>query len=189
MTDFDSQLPRGRAVLPAEVHVHFDGACQPPRGGGVATYGFTVEAPGLHYEEKGLAVPPWTPRATNNVAEYTAAIRALEWLLQEGYSGAIRVMGDSQLVVRQMQGQYRVRAPHLQEYHARLEQLVGRFRQVDFVWIPREANGRADQLSKDALEDEWARARRFMPTQPVVPAVEEEENPDEGEGPGGSASR
>jgi ribonuclease HI len=179
MTDLDSRIPRGRAVLPAEVHVHFDGACQPPRGGGVATYGFTIEAPGLHYEEKGLAVPPWTPRATNNVAEYTAAIRSLEWLLQEGYRGSIRMMGDSQLVVRQMQGQYQVRAPHLKEYFAHLRQLVGRFARVDFVWIPREANGRADELSKEALEDEWSRARRHPPAEPVVPAAEDEENPDE----------
>lgn len=179
MTDLEDRIPRGRAVLPAEVHVHFDGACQPPRGGGVATYGFTAEAPGLYHEERGLAVPPWTPRATNNVAEYTAAIRALEWLLAEGYFGSIRMMGDSQLVVRQMQGQYQVRAPHLQEYHAHLQRLVAKFLRVDFVWIPREANARADELSKAALEDEWNRARRHAPSEPVTPATEEEENPDE----------
>jgi ribonuclease HI len=182
MTDLDSRLPRGRVVLQAEVHVHFDGACQPPKGGGVAAYGFTAEAPGLYHEEKGLAVPPWTPRATNNVAEYTAAIRALEWLLAEGYHGSIRVMGDSQLVIRQMQGQYRVRAPHLQEYFTHLRQLVEQFAQVDFVWIPREANGRADELSKEALDDEWSRARRRAPTQPVTPVSEEEDVSDHSPG-------
>lgn len=182
MSSLEDRLPRGRAMMPAEAHVHFDGACQPPRGGGVATYGFTVEAPGLHYEEKGLAVPPWSPRATNNVAEYTAAIRALEWLLQEGYKGSIRVMGDSQLVVRQMQGQYQVRAPHLKEYNAHLSRLAGRFEHVDWVWIPREANARADQLSKEALEDEWSRARRYQPAVPVTPVAENEENPDDTSG-------
>ena len=183
MTDLDSRLPRGRAVLPAPVHVHFDGACQPPRGGGVATYGFTVEGPGLRTEGKGLAVMPWTPRATNNVAEYAAAIRALEWLKDQKYSGPVRVMGDSQLVIRQLQGQYKVRAKHLKEYHAHTLRLAQQFEQVDWVWIPREANARADELSKEALEEEWARAARYRPTRPVVPALEEEESPDDTSGP------
>jgi ribonuclease HI len=179
VTDLESKLPRGRAILPAEVHVHFDGACQPPLGGGVATYGFTVEGPGLHYDEKGLAVPPWTPRATNNVAEYTGAIRALEWLREKGYSGPLRVMGDSQLVIRQVQGQYRVKAPHLVTYHARLLRLAAQFEQVDWVWIPREANARADELSKEALDDEWRRAARYRPSAPVVPEAEDEDSPDD----------
>jgi ribonuclease HI len=181
MSELDARIPRGRVVLPTPVHVHFDGACQPPRGGGVATYGFTIEGPGLHYEEKGLAAPPWTPRATNNVAEYTAAIRALEYLRDRGYSAPVRVMGDSQLVIRQIQGQYRVKAPHLQQYHARLLAVARAFEQVDWVWIPREANARADELSKEALEDEWRRAARHRPAEPVVPVVEDEESPDLGE--------
>lgn len=179
MTDLDSRLPRGRVTLPSYVHIHFDGACQPPRGGGVATYGFTVEGPGLYREEQGLAVPPWTPRATNNVAEYTAAIRALEWLREQGYAGPVRVMGDSQLVIRQVLGQYKVRAPHLREYHAQLLRLTKNFKAVDFVWIPREANARADELSKEALEDEWARAARHQPEEPVIPVEEDEETPDD----------
>jgi ribonuclease HI len=165
-------------MVPAQVHVHFDGACQPPGGGGVATYGFTVEGPGLHYEGKGLAAPPWTPRATNNVAEYTGAIRALEWLRERGFSGPLRVMGDSQLVIRQLQGQYRVKARHLQEYNAHAHRLAREFEQVDWVWIPREANARADELSKEALEDEWSRAARYRPSQPVEPEPEDEDSPD-----------
>lgn len=184
MTDVDARIPRGRVVLPAAVHVHFDGACQPPKGGGVATYGFTIESPDMHYEEKGLAVPPWTPRATNNVAEYTAAIRALDWLRGHGYSGPVRMMGDSQLVIRQIQGQYRVHAPHLQEYHAHLLYLARQFRHVDWAWIPREANLRADELSKEALESEWRRASRHRPSEPVVPAPEEEASPDDTSGTG-----
>ena len=186
MRELDDQIPRGRVALSSDVHVHFDGACQPPRGGGVATYGFTVEGPGLYREERGLAVPPWSPRATNNVAEYTAAIRALEWLLEQGYSARVRVMGDSQLVIRQIQGLYRVKAVHLQEYHDHLLELARRFEHVDFAWIPREANARADQLSKQALEDEWRRAARHRPPEPVTPVEEEDEASDDVAGPGGS---
>lgn len=184
MRDADAGLPRGHVTMASDVHVHFDGACQPPRGGGVATYGFTVEGPGLYREERGLAVPPWSPRATNNVAEYTAAIRALEWLLEQGYSGPVRVMGDSQLVIRQIQGLYRVRAEHLREYHAHLMGLAHRFEHVDFAWIPREANARADQLSKLALEDEWRRAARHRPTEPVTPVEEDDDASDDAPAPG-----
>lgn len=177
MTRLDDQLPRGRAVLPADVHVHFDGACQPLEGGGVATYGFTIEGPSFRAEGSGLAVTPWTPRATNNVAEYTGAIRALEWLRDRGYRGPVRMMGDSQLVIRQVQGRYRVRALHLQEYHAQLLRLAALFGRVEWVWVRRESNARADALSKEALGREWEGAQRYRPARPVVPADEREESP------------
>jgi len=134
--------------------VHFDGACQTVGGRRVAGYGFTVEADGrLWHEEFGLAVPPGHDRATNNVAEYVAAIRPLEWLLALPYTGPVEVVGDSQLVVRQMTGEYRVREAHLAPYHERLAQLAARFARVDFRWVRREENVRADELSKRALED------------------------------------
>ena len=183
MTDLEAHLPRGRVLLPADVHVHFDGACQPPGGGGVATYGFTIEGGGLSHEEKGLAVRPWSPRATNNVAEYTAAVRALEWLLAQGYTGPVRVMGDSQLVIRQINGEYKVLAPHLVEYHAQLRRLADSFERIQFVWIRREANSRADELSKQALEVEWDRAGRDRPETPVTPEPEPENLPDDSQGP------
>lgn len=179
MTDLEEQLPRGRVVMPSDVHVHFDGACQPPAGGGVATYGFTVQGSGFSYEEKGLAVRPWSPRATNNVAEYAGAIRSLEWLREQHYSGPVRMMGDSQLVIRQMQGQYRVRAPHLQEYWAQLRKLAGLFERVVFQWIPRESNARADELSKEALEDEWKQAARDRIAKTVTSEVEDNGSPDD----------
>jgi ribonuclease HI len=150
-TPLEATLPRGQSVLRPIVEVHFDGACQPPHGG-IATYGFTVEGAGLAHEEGGLAVAPGTPTATNNVAEYTAAIRGLEWLLARGYSGIVLLVGDSQLVLRQLTGEYEVRAEHLHAYRERLRQLIAAFSDVRLVWVPREENRRADELSKHALE-------------------------------------
>ena len=149
----DAHLPRGVASLgDGPVEVHFDGACESLGGRRVAAYGFTVQGSGFHHDDFGLAVPPGHPRATNNVAEYVGAICALEWLVRHGYGGAVRVAGDSQLVVRQMRGEYRVRTEHLQPYHERLTQLSARFRAVEFVWVPREENVRADELSKRGLD-------------------------------------
>lgn len=149
----DPQIPRGLAAgPPGPVHVHFDGACEEVRGRRVAAYGYTLEGGGLRHEDFGLAVPPGHPRATNNVAEYVGAICALEWLVRHGYSGPVRIAGDSQLVARQMTGEYRVLKEHLVPYHDRLKQLVALFAQVEFVWVPREENSRADELSKRGLE-------------------------------------
>jgi len=145
----DRDLPRGVASSPPlPVQVHFDGACELVDGRRVAAYGYTVEGPGLRHDDFGLAVPPGHPRATNNVAEYVGAICALEWLVRQGYSGAVRVIGDSELVVRQMNGEYRVRAEGLMPYHERLVQLASSFAQAEFLWVPRTENGRADELSK-----------------------------------------
>ncbi|HTT15653.1 MAG TPA: ribonuclease HI [Thermoplasmata archaeon] len=161
----DHEIPRGIAAFGAEapVVVHFDGACQPPRGGGLAAYGFTIEGVGLAFQDHGLAVRPYAEHSTNNVAEYVGAIRALEWLLEHGHDGEVLVRGDSELVIRQMNGAYEVRAEHLRAYHERLRQLAGRFRKVVFEWVPREENAEADALSKQALEEHRTGARAYRP--------------------------
>src|SRR5580658_9331894 len=149
----DEQIPRGTVVERLPVRVHFDGACDPARGGGVATYGFTIEGEGLDHEEFGLAVPPGSERATNNVAEYVAAVRALEYLVSREFRGVVLVVGDSQLVIRQMSGEYEVKAEHLRPYHDHLQALANRVGEVRFDWVPREENTRADALSKLALSE------------------------------------
>ena len=124
---------------------------------GIATFGFTVEGEGLFAEEWGLATRPFSEHSTNNVAEYVAAICALEWVTRHGHAGEVRLVGDSELVVRQMNGEYRVRAEHLLPYRDRLAQLASGFRKVEFRWVPREENTRADELSKRAIRD-WERS-------------------------------
>ncbi len=139
----DAQIPRGITTLDGQgVHIHFDGACQPPKGPGVATFGFTVEGEGLYFEECGLATRPYSEHATNNVAEYVSAIRAFEWLRTQGYRGSVIASGDSQLVIRQMQGEYRVLSEHLAAYHEWLGRLAKEFERVEWRWIPRARAGR-----------------------------------------------
>jgi ribonuclease HI len=150
----DHELPRGVTTFGGEIRrVHFDGACQPPKGPGVATFGFVIEGGEADVEESGLAAPPYSEHSTNNVAEYVAATRALEWLRSQGYQGPVVMSGDSQLVVRQMNGEYEVRSEHLRAYHSWLVQLAGQFASVAWVWVPREQNLRADALSKAALDE------------------------------------
>jgi ribonuclease HI len=174
----DEEIPRGIAPLDqgGPAVVHFDGACQPPRGGGLAGYGFTVEGAGFLHEDWGLATRPYSEHSTNNVAEYVGAIRALEWLLEQGFRDDVVVRGDSELVIRQMNGEYAVRAEHLKAYQERLQQLAGRFRTVRFEWIPRDENSHADLLSKRALEDAGPSARAYRPSGPR-PVAEDDPPP------------
>jgi len=177
----DHRIPRGVATLPGPVEIHFDGACDPPKGGGVATFGFHLEGGGYLHEDCGLAVSPYSLHSTNNVAEYVAATRPLEWLASRGYTGEVILIGDSQLVIRQMQGAYEVRAEHLKAYHEHLARLAARFRRLEFRWVPREENSRADALSKLALEEAVGSGRKRPPTAYV--AVPAEDDPPEDTGP------
>jgi ribonuclease HI len=170
----DREIPRGVATLGSVVEVHFDGACEPPKGGGVATFGYRIEGAGFLHEDFGLAVRPFSDHATNNVAEYVAAIRALEWLADQRYPGDVVLLGDSQLVIRQMLGEYRVRAEHLRAYHEHLGQLARKFRRVEFRWIPREENARADALSKRALVEAGVEPRQHRPGEVIVVVSEDE---------------
>ena len=89
-------------------------------------------------------------RATNNVAEYRAAIAALEAALALGVS-QVELRMDSELVVRQLGGRYRVRNPVLSKLFARLQELRWRFGALEAVSIPREENRLADKLANEAL--------------------------------------
>lgn len=119
----------------------------------MSAYGFVLRGAGISAEGRGRALPLGDPGSTNNVAEYLAAIRALERLVSLGFRGPVVLRGDSQLVIRQMRGEYAVRAERLHPYHLRLQELCRGFRSVRFEWVPREENLRADELSKQALFD------------------------------------
>ena len=90
-------------------------------------------------------------RATNNVAEYRAAIAALEAAIALGVS-RIELRIDSELVVRQLGGRYKVRNPTLKKLFARLLELRRRFEALEAVSIPRLENRLADKLANEALD-------------------------------------
>lgn len=89
--------------------------------------------------------------ATNNEAEYQAAVAGLEAALALG-AKAVALRMDSELVVRQLQFRYKVRNPRLQPYFARLLELRRQFADFDVDSLPRAQNKRADQLANLALD-------------------------------------
>ena len=94
---------------------------------------------------------------TNNVAEYTAAIRGLEEAERLG-AGSVVLRSDSQLLINQLTGRYRVKTEHLVPLHRRIRQLVGRFDRVTFEHVPRERNVEADRLANLGV-DTWLAAQ------------------------------
>ena len=90
-------------------------------------------------------------RTTNNVAEYRAVVQGLTMLAGLGAHRAEFLL-DSELVVRQLNGQYRVKDPKMVTLHAEARRLAARLGQITFRHIPRHENERADQLANEALD-------------------------------------
>lgn len=137
------------------IKVYFDGACEPINPGGIATFGYVIFR---DYEKiiegKGIASEPFSSQASNNVAEYTALIKALEWLISNNYKNDnVHVCGDSQLTIRQMTGKYAVKAERLLPLYARAQELAAQFGSIKFEWIPREKNEEADNLTHQAYTE------------------------------------
>jgi ribonuclease HI len=96
--------------------------------------------------------------ATNNVAEYTAVIEGLS-LAQRLGAKAVAVRSDSQLLVNQLTGRYRVKTPHLQPLHRRVRNLAAGFERISFEHVPREQNTEADRLANEGV-DAWLAGER-----------------------------
>lgn len=137
------------------IEVHFDGACEPWNPSGVATYGYVIYYNGkLITRDKGLACEPFSWQASNNVAEYTALIKALEYLTKKNMiNEEVIIRGDSQLVIKQMIGTYRVKASRVIPLYEKTKELTKQFRRIRFEWIPREQNEEADELSHQAYTE------------------------------------
>ena len=100
--------------------------------------------------------------ATNNVAEYTALVLALEAAYEIDPEASVLVRMDSKLVVEQMSGRWKIKHPDMQTLGAKVQKLIAG-KDVEFVWIPREQNTLADALANKAMD--------FSP-EPVASAVE-----------------
>ena len=93
--------------------------------------------------------------ATNNVAEYSAVIFALEAAFEIDPAAEIVVRMDSKLVVEQMSGRWKIKHPDMLALGAKVQQLISG-KNVEFVWIPREQNVLADALANKAMDGEPA---------------------------------
>ena len=89
---------------------------------------------------------------TNNYAEYTALVHALRLLSAFNLGKTVDLL-DSDLMVQQVKGVYRVKQPHLKSLHSQVMSLLGSFRNWRIDHVPREENREADKLANQALDD------------------------------------
>jgi ribonuclease HI len=107
------------------------------------------------YDETGAVVRElsrYLGQATNNVAEYQGLLMGLEALIQLGRKRII-VQSDSQLLVRQLNGEYRVKDEKLKRLFERAMTLLRQFDSVQIVHVPRELNKLADRLANQGIDD------------------------------------
>ena len=125
--------------------VEFDGAS---RGNpGPAGIGYRVLPNG-----QGVEGHEYIGEATNNEAEYTALIRGLESALEKGHTDVV-AEGDSQLVVRQVRGQYNVGAENLIPLYEEVRELLEEFDSFEIRHVKRSQNEGADDLANEALDE------------------------------------
>ena len=128
-----------------EVIAYTDGASRGNPGPAAAGFILT-EARGAQLQAKAF----FLGRNTNNVAEYTGIVKALEAAIETG-AERINVFSDSQLLVRQINGQYKVKSEQIRPLFQQAIELLGRFENWRVQFVSREKNKEADKLVNQAL--------------------------------------
>jgi ribonuclease HI len=116
---------------------------------GPAGYGVSIQsADGTVLEELhgGLGI------ATNNIAEYNGLLAALQWAVDHDVR-RVHIRADSELLVKQMRGEYRVKNPGLQPLYVRARLLAAQLDDVKFEHVRREFNKEADRLSNVGMDE------------------------------------
>jgi ribonuclease HI len=133
--------------MSAEFVINVDGGA---RGNpGPAGWGVVVQNPGGQVVAELFGA---LPHATNNVAEYTALLSALDWCLEQG-ARSVHVRSDSQLLVQQMLGAYKVKNEGLKPLYGRARLAAHKIGKVTFEHVPREQNADADRLANLAMNE------------------------------------
>ena len=141
---------------------HSDGGA---RGNpGPAGYGVVIQ------DQSGrqvAALSEYLGHQTNNFAEYQGLIGALEYALQHGPK-ALKLISDSELLVRQIKGIYKVKNPTLRDLHARAQELIAQLDWFSIGHALREHNQEADRLANEAMDKGMGRvARALLPANPA----------------------
>jgi len=132
---------------PLALRLHVDGAS---RGNpGQSGFGIHVTDPDGN---EVASLFGYLGTATNNVAEYQALLHGLRFALGRG-AAAVEVFSDSELLVRQLEGRYRVKNAGLQPLHREAQGLLARFASARIAHVPREKNREADALANRAVDE------------------------------------
>lgn len=116
---------------------------------GPAAYGFVVYEDGSVIKSEG----GYIGNTTNNVAEYSAVEQSLNWLKENRPGENLEYFLDSNLVVSQLSGSFKVKNRALLEFVRKIKRTLPNFGKISFKYIPREKNKEADKLVNQALDE------------------------------------
>ena len=157
------------------IEVFVDGLCEPVNPRGVATFGFVVYKDDAKIKVSSGVVD--SSNSSNNVAEYSALIQVLKFLVDNGFTEErVVVKSDSQLLVFQLNGYYSVNAYRIIPLFRQASNLLKHFRKIKMKWIPREENVEADALSRKAYADYWKKHPRLLKNYSKYLATEKQKN-------------
>jgi ribonuclease HI len=135
------KLPEDRLIA------HIDGGA---RGNpGPAGYGIVIEDAA---RRRVAELSKFLGHRTNNYAEYMGLVASLEYAVAHGYK-ALEVISDSELLVKQINGQYKVRNPALMELHQQAKALIGKLDWLKVHHVLRGKNKEADALANRAMDE------------------------------------
>lgn len=137
-----------------KITAYFDGCCEPINPGGTAAFGAVIMMDGKTILQHSEIYKPLRPRETsNNVAEYNGLLAILEFLYRNKLNEEqIVIRGDSQLVIRQMSGEWGINQGLYVPFANRARNALRFFPNIRFEWVSRESNRHADGLSKRHLK-------------------------------------
>ena len=121
---------------------------------GPAGYGVVIKD---ETGKKLAALSEYLGHQTNNVAEYQGLIAALEYTIEHGYK-ALKVISDSELLVRQIKGIYKVKNSVLKDLHASVKELIAKLDWFSIEHVLRGENSDADRLANEAMDKGMKRA-------------------------------
>lgn len=93
---------------------------------------------------------------TNNVAEYEALLEALDYCVKKKLS-PVEILADSQLLIRQLSGQYKVKHPNMIPLYQRAKEYLAHLEVTGFKHVPRELNKHADRLSNEGIDNHFSK--------------------------------
>jgi ribonuclease HI len=134
---------------------------------GPAGYGVFIQGPG---GETVAELSEFLGRATNNVAEYQGLLAALEYALRSGH-GWLRVVADSELLVRQIQGRYKVNSPDLRPLFEEAKRRIAQLDGFRIEHVLRGKNQRADRLANLAMDKGTGHQVGSSEPSPVAPGA------------------
>lgn len=137
-----------------DIIIHFDGACEPVNPNGHMGMGIHIaDSEGNIIHQHSYAIPQAIGN-TNNVAEYLALKYALKYLIDNGYNDKkILCKGDSQLVIFQMIGKYKIKQGNYVPHALECRELSKHFDNIFFEHVYRQFNQIADDLSKEKIAE------------------------------------